>query len=442
MDFKQALEFIDGYTDYEKTPVPHAAANYDLRRVEELLGYFDNPHLKTKSVHITGTKGKGSTASMIASTLSTAGHRTGLYTSPHLLTIRERIKIDNNMISEVEFADLFARLQPAVEKVNRRAAYGKITTFELLTAMAFVYFAEKNTNIQVLEVGMGGTYDATNVIKNPDVCVLTSISYDHTEILGKTLTEIASEKCGIIKTTCTVINSPQFEEASAVIRKVCARRKAKLIQVGEEVSWHGDRFDINGQQFIVSGRLGSYNLSIPLLGDHQLVNAATAVAALEVMKERGLKIENEHFERGFATVNWPGRFQIIGRNPLIVLDGAHNADSAQKLAHAIEHYLRFKKAIFVLGVSTDKDIGGIIAGLSPVAGKIIATRSQNPRAMDPALISVAVKNANIDCETVDIVPAAVDRAVALAGKTGMVCVTGSLFVVAEVLATADKFSGC
>ena len=271
---------------------------------------------------------------------------------------------------------------------------------------------------------------------------MTSISYDHTEILGRTLTEIASEKCGIIKPGCTVVSAPQFEEASAVIRKSCTQHRSRLIQVGNEVTWRGESFDISGQQFLVSGRLGSYNLSIPLLGDHQLVNAATAVAALEVMKERGLKIEVDAIEQGFSAVNWPGRFQIIGRDPLIVLDGAHNADSAQKLAHAIEHYLRFKRAIFVLGVSADKDIAGIIAGLAPMTEQIIATRSHNPRAMDPALITAAAKNAKLACETVDNVPAAVKRAIGLAGKTGMVCVTGSLFVVAEVLAAADKFSGC
>lgn len=439
MDYKQTLEFIDSYTDYEKTPVPHAAANYDLRRVEELLGYFDNPHLKIKPVHITGTKGKGSTAAMIASVLSSAGYRTGLYTSPHLLTIRERIKIDDRLISEEEFVNVFGRLDPAIREVNRRATYGKITTFELLTAMAFIYFVEKKADCQILEVGMGGTYDATNVVKRPEVCIITSISYDHTEVLGNTLTEIATEKCGIIKPECVVVSSPQVEEAAEVIKKICLQRRAKLIEVGRDVSWRGIDFNINAQRFLVSGKRDDYSLSIPLLGDHQLVNAATAVAALEVLSGHGFNISKDNIARGFAGINWPGRFQIIGQNPLIVLDGAHNTDSAQKLCHSIEHYLHFKKVVLVIGVSADKDISGIVTGLAPIVDKVVVTRSHNTRAMAPESIITELKQANLPAEMAENVPTALARAVTLAGRTGMVCVTGSLFVVAEALETANLF---
>lgn len=442
MDYKQALEFIDSYTDYEKTPVPHAAANYDLRRLEELLAHFDNPQFKIRAVHITGTKGKGSTAAMVASVLEAAGYRTGLYTSPHLLTMRERIRINDTLISEGEFVSVFERLEPAIRVVNERANYGKITTFELLTAMAFIYFTEKKTDFQVLEVGMGGTYDATNVIKSPEVCIITSISYDHIEVLGNTLTEIANEKCGIIKPECVVVSAPQVAEAADVIRHICSKRGAQLIEVGNAVSWRGVDFDINSQQFVVGGRLANYNLSIPLLGDHQLVNAATAVAAIEVMRERGFKIDEDSIAIGLSGINWPGRFQIIGRNPLVVLDGAHNTDSAQKLIHTIVHYTRFEKIVLVIGISADKDIAGIISSLAPVIGVAVITRSRNPRAMSPGRIAAELDRINIKTVITEDVPEALTRAVALAGPSGMVCVTGSLFIVAEALEIADQFTRC
>jgi len=440
MNYQEAVDYINSCTDYEKTPVPHAAANYDLRRLEELLAYFDNPHLKTRSVHITGTKGKGSTAAMIASVLTAAGYRTGLYTSPHLLTVRERIRIGKELITEADFATTVEKLKSRVAEVNRRATYGTLTTFELLTAMAFLYFAGEKIDIQVLEVGMGGTYDATNIIKKPEVCIITSISYDHTDILGHTLSAIASEKSGIIKPGCTVVTAPQKREALEVIKAVCKERGARLIKAGEDITWRGISFDMNSQQLLVSGRRDSYDINIPLLGDHQMVNAATAVAALEILTEHGINIPKESFIRGLAEVNWPGRLQIIRYNPLIVIDGAHNPDSAEKLSHALEYYLHFKKAVLVIGTSSDKDITGIAAGLAPVAARVIATRSRHSRAASPERIIDEFARLHIPAESADSVPAAIDKAIAAAGNGGMVCVTGSLFVVAEALEIADRLT--
>ena len=433
MDYQQALKIIDSYTNYEKTPVPHAAANYDLRRVEELLSYFDSPHLKTRSVHITGTKGKGSTAAMIASVLSTAGYRTGLYTSPHLLTIRERIKIGNELISEQELVELVTRLYPVVEDVNRRATYGKITTFEFLTAMAFIYFRDKGVDLQVLEVGMGGTYDATNVIKIPAVCVITSISYDHTQVLGNTLTAIASEKCGIIKPGCTVVSSPQFAEAMTVIRSICGERRSRLIEVGDQIQWRASHHELSHQRLLVNGRLNTYDVIIPLIGDHQLVNTATAIGALEVLIEQGYHISQEAIVKGLAGVNWPGRFQVVSRNPYLVLDGAHNPDSGQKLKSALTKYFHNTKIVFVVGISSDKDISGIVKELAPVAGSVIATRSEHSRAADPNIIASEFKKYGIFTETMPDISSALNMALNLAGNDGVICVTGSLFLVAEAL---------
>ena len=436
-NYQEALAYIYSFTDYEKTPVPHAAANYDLRRVKELLAYFDNPHLKTKSVHITGTKGKGSTAIMIASVLTAAGYRTGLYTSPHLLTLQERIRVDNELIPEAELVNIVGKLKPVAEEVNRRATYGKLTTFEILTSLAFIYFAEKASDFMVLEVGMGGTYDATNVIKNPEVCVVTSISYDHTEVLGNTLAQIAGEKTGIIKPGCIVVTAPQQNEAMEVIRRRCAEKGARLIRVGSEVKWKMVDCDIKHQTLIVSGRRGDHEITIPLLGDHQLVNAATAVASLEVLVDRGFDIAEQSLRQGLSRIVWPGRFQIIGNHPAVVLDGAHNADSASKLRQTLEQYFGNRKVVFVIGASSDKDIAGIVRELAPVAGTVIATRSRNPRSMAPERITGEFARYNVASEVTSDVPAAMLRAINLAGANGVVGVTGSLFVIAEVLELSE-----
>ncbi|MBI4285001.1 MAG: bifunctional folylpolyglutamate synthase/dihydrofolate synthase [Chloroflexi bacterium] len=437
MDYQQAVAYIDSYTDYEKTPVPHAAANYDLRRVDELLARLDDPHRKAKSAHITGTKGKGSTAAMIASALSFSGYTTGLYTSPHLHTINERIRIDGRLITDDEFAVVITRLLPEAEEVNRKATYGQLTTFELLTALAFAYFAENGVAFQVLEVGLGGTYDATNVIY-PEVAILTTIGYDHMEILGHTLREIATEKAGIIKPGCVVITSPQAEEAEIVIRDACFRQKAKLVSVGREVSWQNLGFDTERQRLRVDGRLDSYDLAIPLLGEHQLVNAATAVAALEVLAERGFAISKDSVINGLSQVHWPGRFQILNRSPVVVVDGAHNSDSARRLRETLEKYLAYDRAFLVIGASSDKDIAAIVDELHPAFANVIATRSKHPRAMSLERIVAEFARRGTAAEVAKDVPAALARALDVAGPRDVVCVTGSLFVVAEALDEAQR----
>jgi len=432
MDYQQALDWIDSYTDYEKTPMPHAAANYDLRRVDELLERLGNPHLRARSIHIAGTKGKGSIAAMIASVLTASGYTTGLYTSPHLHTLRERIRVNGELISEAELISLVGRLKPEVEAVNCRATYGRLTIFELLTALGFIYFNSKRADFQVLEVGLGGKYDATNVI-NPEVCVITSISFDHMDILGHTLTEIATEKGGIIKPGSIVVTSPQSREAAGVIEGICINRGAKLVRVGVDVTWQGLGFVSNQQSFWVKGKLGSYELSIPLLGDYQLENAATAVAVLEVLAEKSFDISKNNIINGLAQVSWPGRFQILNHHPLILVDGAHNSYSARRLKQSLEQYFHPDRATLVIGVSFDKNIAGIASELLPFFDKVIATRSRHPRAMAPASIVAEFRKHRIETQATDNVPVALSLALAQAGDRDLICVTGSLFVVAEAI---------
>ena len=454
MNYTEALAYIESYTDYEKTPAPHAVAKYDLRRVLELLDRLDSPQKTIPTVHITGTKGKGSVSAMIASVLSAAGYATGLYTSPHLITIRERFQVNGKPITKSEFASLMAVVRPEADAVNRRNAYGQLTTFEVLTALCFTYFRERRVGFQVLEVGMGGTYDATNVIEHPEVCVLTSISLDHTEILGHTLGAIAGEKCGIIKTGCSVVISPQTDEAYRVIDKTCRDRRASLIRTDIDVTWQSLGFDIHRQRMLVKGKLGDYELALPLLGDVQLENTATSVAALEVLAQRGFNVSRESIVQGIARVKWPGRFQLLQEKPYLLIDGAHNPYSAQRLRESIEKYFprsgakddkngpaTVEKHTLVIGTSSDKDIAGIVDGLYPAFGRVIVTRSRHPRATSTELLAAEFAKHGVTAESADNVAQALGLAMDNEGKNTLVCATGSLFVVGEVLEQRGGLKG-
>jgi len=432
MDYQQALDYIDSYTDYEKIPMPHDPAFYDLRRVVLLLNRLGNPHLGAKTVHIGGTKGKGSTAAMVASALATAGYTTGLYTSPHLTTLRERFRVDGEMITEGELVSVVERLKPDVERVNKEATYGELTTFELLTALAFAFFKRKGVDFQVLEVGLGGKYDATNIIL-PEVCVITSISLDHTDVLGDSLTQIATEKAGIIKPGVVVVLSPQGDEVVRVIEEVCLKQGAELVRVGRDVTWHSLGFDRKRQSLEVRGRLDSYKLSIPLLGQYQLDNAATAVAVLEVLATKGFNISRDSIIDGLAGVSWAGRFQVLSHHPLLVVDGAHNPGSARKLRQSLVEYFDFDRAILVTGVSCDKDIDGIVSELVALFDKVIVTRAHHPRSMALEQLAAAFKRQGVEARGVESVPEALSLAMSMAGAGDLVCVTGSLFVVAEAI---------
>jgi dihydrofolate synthase/folylpolyglutamate synthase len=435
VNYQQAIDYINSYTDYEKIGMPHDPAFYDLRRVDELLSLLGNPHRKAGSIHITGTNGKGSVAVMIAAALAAAGYITGLYTSPHFHTWRERIQVDGQLISEDELARLVTELKPQLEAVNDKANYGKLTTFEFLTTLAFAYFGQKGVKFQVLEVGLGGKFDATSVI-TPLVSVITPISFDHTDVLGNTLAEITAEKCGVIKPDSIVISAPQPPEAAGVIKEACRQRRAKLITVGRDVTWQGLSFALDGQRLRVQGRI-NYQLFLPLLGEHQLVNAATAVAALEVLVDKGFDIPKESVAKGFEQVSWPGRFQILRRRPLLVVDGGHNIGAARSLTQSIKQYLDYERAILVMGTSQDKDIASLVAEVAPLFDEVIVTRSRHPRALALAPLAAAFARHGIKARLADDVTSALSQALALAGENDLVCVAGSLFIVGEAMAAVE-----
>ncbi|MDD5311590.1 MAG: bifunctional folylpolyglutamate synthase/dihydrofolate synthase [Dehalococcoidia bacterium] len=430
MNYSQAEKFLIGLTDYEKSSsVLYNAGNYDLRRMELLLGSIANPHRGRRTVHITGTKGKGSTAAMISGVLSAAKYRTGLFTSPHLHSWRERIALNGTPITKKDFAGIADSLELLVRSINSEARFGKLTTFEVITAMAFLYFEMKNAAYQVIEVGMGGRLDATNVLY-PDVCVITSISLDHTQILGETLEQIAAEKAGIIKRGCTVISAPQERQVAAVIERKCRELKAPLIMVGKDIKWRRTGGSPDGQNFKLSGMAGNYDLGIPLLGEYQLENAALAVSALKILVKNGAAIEYADIVRGLRNVKWPARFQILKNSPLVIADGAHNPYSLTQVIRSIGKFFSYKKAAVVFGSSADKDIRGMAQVLAGFVHRIILTQAHHPRAATTDNLERIFKAAGVPVIKEPDPEKAIAGALAEADKEDLILITGSLFLAA------------
>ena len=437
--YQEALDYIYSFVDYSLTrSFRYTPDKFDLGRMVRFLDLLGNPHQAYPVIHVAGTKGKGSTAALVASALRAAGYHTGFYTSPHLQDYTERVQVDGQPISPGVLAVLVEELKPVVAQIER------LTTFEITTALGFVYFARQNVDIAVIEVGLGGRLDATNVV-NPLVSVITSLSLDHMAVLGDTLAKIAFEKAGIIKPGRPVVLSPQHDEARAVIETVAAERGCQLFEVGREYGYAEGSHSLEGQSF-TAWRAGQppLELRIPLLGQHQVENAATAYAVLDAARAQGLKIDDEQISRGFASVVWPGRFEILQRSPLLIVDSAHNRDSAQRLRQALDDYLPGQPVILIYGASEDKDIEGMFAELMPRVSRVIATQSVHPRAAQiDQLVDLAARH-DRPAEAVVPVEQAVARALSLAGAEPgtAVVAAGSLFIAAAVRDTWDHiFTG-
>ena len=439
--YQDTLDYIFGYVNYEKqVRYPYDAVTFNLSRMEEVLERLGRPQDRFKCVHIAGTKGKGSTSVMVESVLRSAGFRTGIYTSPHLHTFRERIRLGNGLMPKAELVALLDRCRAAIEAVPQ------ITAFEVMTALAFQYFADNGVEWAVLEVGLGGRLDATNVV-HPAVCAITSLSYDHVELLGHTLSLIAFEKAGIIKPGVPVVSAPQEPEAMAVIRRVCADTGANLVVLGEAWCWEKDGADLAGQTLTVTGPDGvpTYaDLRIPLLGRHQLDNATTAVAILEQLRDQGVAIPEQALRAGLATARWPGRFELLSSQPALVVDSAHNENSARKLRAALAEWFPRpprRQLALIFGASLDKDIAGMlesflgpeIATGYPPADKVIVSKSGHPRSADPAQLADLVRKVNPTCpiNVQTSLDSALTEALAWAGPDDLICITGSIFVVAQ-----------
>ena len=434
MDYKSALGRLLRLVDHERIVSSNRErVRYDLSRMEALLDRLGNPQLSMPAVHIAGTKGKGSTAAICSSVLTHAGYRTGLYTSPHLHTFRERIRLDGAPVTESEFADLVEDIWPALEWVSTSGGNGEVTMFEALTAMAFCHFRD-SADIQVLEVGLGGRLDTTNLVRPPGLkaCAITSLSLDHTSILGDNIESIAREKAGIVKRGVPVVTSPQPPEAMAVIRSACLEKDAELIVGGEDLKWHGGARGPEGQALHVRGRLGEYWLWTPLLGDWQLENATTAIGVLELLKDNGFEISDHALEQGLRGVAWPCRMEVVQLSPLVVCDGAHNPYSVARLRDSLPDYFGHLRMVPIVGVSQDKDLAGIAKELAGLASRFIVTRSRHPRAAPTSTLADALRVYGVETEAVENVDGAVRIALEYAGEDGLVLATGSLFVAAEV----------
>ena len=430
MDYQQALSRLLQLVDYERLgATSRVRVRYDLGRMEALLRCLGNPHQGVPTVHIAGTKGKGSTAAMCASVLTRQGYRTGLYTSPHLHTFRERISIDGYPVTEREFASLVDEVWPAVEWVRDSEGLGEVTMFEILTAMALRHF-RRAADCQVIEVGLGGRLDTTNLVE-PWVCTITSLSLDHTSILGDTLECIAREKAGIIKSSAPVVTAPQPPEALGVIESVCSEKGVDLVKVGEAVRWEPLSEGLGGQSFRIRGQSGVYDLWTGLLGEFQMENAATAVGALELLAERGLPVTKEAMKDGFRSVSWPCRMEVLQESPLVVCDGAHNPHSVSRLRDTIGAYFGGRRLVLVVGMSRDKNMEGMATEIASMGGDVIATQSRHPRAAAAAEVSAVLTSTGARTSVVDGVGAAVGQAISRAGSDDLVLVTGSLFVAAE-----------
>jgi dihydrofolate synthase/folylpolyglutamate synthase len=427
LQYLESLRLLQARDDWERTGSAADAERWDLRRMRSLLARLGDPHLGRRTVHIAGSKGKGSVAAMVASVLKHAGVSVGLNTSPHLHRFVERIAVNGEPISEEDFGRLVEELAPHIEAEDADGTYGRVSTFEALTAMAFQYFRERGVDFQVLETGLGGRLDATNVFDTKDVCVMTPISLEHTAILGDTVPQIAEEKAGIITPGATVIMAPQRESAGDVFRRVCTERGATLVEVAQSCALTRKAHDRDGQQVALKTPRATYKLQLPLLGRHQLDNAATAVLALEALLP---DLDEKALRDGLGAVRWPCRIELLKQKPLIVADGAHNRDSVRRLVQTLREDLNVNEAVFVLGCARDKDMTAFVEEVAPLATEVVATQSRNPRAKDPHEIAAAFRDAGVPVAIETTVGAAVDAALAQAGG-GTVVVCGSLFVAAE-----------
>ena len=462
MLYKEAYDYINSFTNYEQVPGYNADLSADgLERVRFLLRLLGRPQNSFKSIVVAGTKGKGSVAAMIESVLRTAGYRTGLYTSPHLHTFRERIRINGLLIPPGEMADLTSRLQVVVERIQTLGDPSLVpTTYELTTALGFLYFQKLGIEYGVLEVGLGGRLDAVNVV-TPLVSVITSISLDHMQVLGDTLAKIAREKAGIIKLKGWVVSAPQEDEAANVLTQVADDMHAQLVVIGREIYvgtghlpevvsddegipiYQAFTIGFDNAQGVPAAKL---RIKLPLLGSHQQVNAAVAIGALRVLQEVGIRVSREAILEGLENVSWPGRLEVINRDPVVVADGAHNVESIGKLGQAVADIFPKRPVIVVLGTSRDKDIPGILAELrgwtdgysGPSVERLIVTSSNHPRSADPTTIAQQAVAAGFTVELREDVRSALARAataarlLARSSETDpIVLATGSLFVVAE-----------
>ena len=434
MDYLSAIDRLLTLTDFERKSRAGEPPDFHLRRMELLLAGLGDPHLATPVVHVAGSKGKGSTCAMITAALSANGLRTGLYTSPHLHRFTERIRINGAPVGRRVFAELIERLWPDVTSIERRGDLGKVSVFEMLTAMAFVHFRDVAADCAVIEVGLGGRLDATNLVQ-PEVSVITPVGLDHVAVLGDTVEKIAAEKAGIIKPGVPVVSSLQHPDAARVIGQKAASAGSRLIEAPAAIQVDDVSLDGWKSQRVryETGR-GTYDVELPLLGEHQIENARTAIAALEVLDS--FDLEADKVSAGLSAVVWPARAEVVDAGPPLVLaDGAHNADSGRALCSTLRrHFDAYDDVLLVVGGTTGHDMAAVVSELAAMGPRVVVTKSRHPKAVQPDDFAAAVKRDNVPVAAVTgDVASALEAAYRMAGPETLIVATGSLFVAAEVI---------
>lgn len=443
MKFTEAIEYIQSFPDAERGSSGVTGPTMSLATMKSLLKRLGNPQTCARTIHITGSKGKGSTATLITAILRAADYRTALYTSPHLHSYRERIAFDLRLVSENEFAEGIAAIAGLVHECESEGE-GPFSTFGVLTAL-FFHLANQhlsNADWQIVEVGMGGKHDATNVFDRKEVAVITAISLEHTAILGKSISEIVKNKAGIITPGCTCVLAPQRDPVvKTIVQQICAERQAELIDVSTACHFEGIEQSRQGQSFLWQSSDSQDTFSLRLLGQHQMENAATAAAVIQVLEKRGASTSRSAIAEGLAQAELPGRFEIIslrqsGRNGKelpIILDGAHNQDSALALAKTLGQLFPDQKCLIVMGVNRDKNVEAMWAELGQYCKMLITTKSKNMRAMPPQEIIERLSRADCGLSTTATgsVKEALEEAIKRSDDLDLLCITGSLYLVAE-----------
>ena len=421
MDYQEALAYIDGVRWYGSKP--------GLERIDALLDKLDRPERALKVIHIAGTNGKGSCASMTASVLKAAGYRTGLFTSPYLFRFNERMQINGRPIDDGVLAELVTRIRPLADAMEDHP-----TEFELMTAAALLWFAEERCDAVVLEVGLGGRFDATNVIARPEAAVIMNIGLDHTAVLGDTVEQIAREKAGIIKPGCDVVLYPQTESVMTVLRERCEELDARLHTA--ELSQLVPEFDsLEGQVFTYKG----IPCAIPLLGAHQRINAAVVLELVAVLRARGWTLAEDAVEHGLYAVSWPARFEPVHEEPCFIVDGGHNPQCAETVRDSLLHYFPDQKRVLLVGVLADKDYPAMLERLDPAADAWVCVTPESERALPAEELARCVERFGKPVTVCATIADGVATALEQAGKDGVGCAVGSLYMAGAVRACFNLY---
>jgi dihydrofolate synthase/folylpolyglutamate synthase len=439
LPFARILEYLDAFTNYERvTDYQYGPAKLGTERIGILLEKLGKPHLAYPCLHIAGTKGKGSVCHLGAKLLEALGYKVGLFASPHLCSLRERIQIDNSMISEQRFCEVFTKVQAQVETMRNHPEMKPPTYFEILTATAFAAFAEEKVDVAVMEVGLGGRLDATNV---PDLCVaasgITTISLDHRKILGDDLLTIAGEKAGIIRPGVPLVISPQVKPVEDLFRRMGSIHGCRVLGVGREVEVSlrdeppPDAPEAPQRLDLKTWQATHHDVPLPMLGRHQADNAALALALCELFLEKRGKgpVDTASLRRGWREAGIPGRIEVVAREPWVILDGAHNAASIWALCETLTERFSASKRVFVFGSARDKEIASMLRILAPLAETLILTSIPSSRSIGIAeLETLARENGDVKIISQPDPEKALETAIAEAGRKGLVCATGSLYL--------------